>query len=229
MSSNDDAAAAPAAPATPAASNQEEKPPAAPATPAAGAVSKAKAEAEPRPQSPATPSTPGTPGGTPSFKAQFRAFSKFGDTKSDGKHITLSQSDKWMKQAKVIDGKKITTTDTGIYFKKFKQQKLGVDDYMKFLEDLAKNKKIEADELKNKMSSCGAPGLTTSSAAAAAAAAKVSATVDRLTDTTRYTGAHKQRFDQAGRGKGLAGRKDVPDTAGYVQGYQNKNTYDKTH
>lgn len=55
-----------------------------------------------------------------SFIASFKAFSKFGDTKSDGKHITLSQSDKWMKQAKVIDGKKITTTDTGIFFKKQK-------------------------------------------------------------------------------------------------------------
>ncbi|KAG8299227.1 Tubulin polymerization-promoting protein member 3 [Homalodisca vitripennis] len=54
-----------------------------------------------------------------SFKERFRQFSKFGDTKSDGKMITLSQSDKWMKQAKVID-KKITTTDTGIHFKKFK-------------------------------------------------------------------------------------------------------------
>jgi hypothetical protein len=69
-----------------------------------------------------TPSTPATPPGksSPSFKAQFKAFSKFGDTKSDGRHLTLSQSDKWMKQAKVIDGKRITTTDTGIYFKKLK-------------------------------------------------------------------------------------------------------------
>lgn len=55
-----------------------------------------------------------------SFISSFKAFSKFGDPKSDGKLITLSQSDKWMKQAKVIDGKKITTTDTGIYFKKHK-------------------------------------------------------------------------------------------------------------
>lgn len=38
---------------------------------------------------------------TGSFKDSFKAFSKFGDTKSDGKHISLSQSDKWMKQAKV--------------------------------------------------------------------------------------------------------------------------------
>ena len=63
---------------------------------------------------------PTTPGGKTTFSASFKAFSKFGDTKSDGKHLTLSQSDKWMKQAKVIDGKKITTTDTGIFFKKQK-------------------------------------------------------------------------------------------------------------
>ena len=28
----------------------------------------------------------------------------------------------------------------------------------------------------------------------------------RLTDTKRYTGAHKHRFDENGRGRGLAGR-----------------------
>lgn len=67
-------------------------------------------------------STPSSPGSTQpgSFLTSFKAFSKFGDSKSDGKLITLSQSDKWMKQAKVIDGKKITTTDTGIHFKKHK-------------------------------------------------------------------------------------------------------------
>lgn len=67
-------------------------------------------------------STPSSPGSTQqgNFLTSFKAFSKFGDSKSDGKLITLSQSDKWMKQAKVIDGKKITTTDTGIHFKKNK-------------------------------------------------------------------------------------------------------------
>lgn len=49
----------------------------------------------------------------------FAAYSKFGDTRSNGETITLTQSDKWMKQAKVI-GKEITTTDTGICFGKFK-------------------------------------------------------------------------------------------------------------
>ena len=52
------------------------------------------------------------------LKEQFEAFGKFGDKAADGKTIKLSQSDKWFKQAKVIDGKKISTTDTAIAFRK---------------------------------------------------------------------------------------------------------------
>lgn len=159
------------------------------------------------------------------FKDAFKAFSKFGDPKSDGKLITLSQSDKWMKQAKVIDGKKITTTDTAIHFKKLKSVKIGIEDYQKFLDELAKNKKVELDEIKKKLTTCGQPGITshvTKSPAAAAA-------VDRLTDSSKYTGSHKQRFDETGKGKGIAGRKDLVDGSGYVTGYQHKNTYDKAH
>jgi len=58
--------------------------------------------------------------GGATLESQFVAFSKFGDSKSDGKTITLTNSDKWMKQAHVIDGKHITTTDTGIAFNKHK-------------------------------------------------------------------------------------------------------------
>lgn len=168
-------------------------------------------------------SAPSSPGSTQSgsFLASFKAFSKFGDPKSDGKLITLSQSDKWMKQAKVIDGKKITTTDTGIYFKKHKSTKLSIEQYKAFLEELAKSKKIDLAEMKKKMANCGPPGVT----AAASGGGKAASTVDRLTDVTKYTGSHKQRFDQTGKGKGIAGRKDIPDTSGYVQGYQNKDTY----
>lgn len=95
---------------------------------------------------------------SPEFKEQFKAFSKFGDTKSDGKLITLSQSDKWMKQAKVID-KKITTTDTAIHFKKLKSLKVTSSDYNKFLEDLATTRKVDLAEIKQKMATCGAPGV----------------------------------------------------------------------
>lgn len=103
------------------------------------------------------PSSPAPPDGAHTLKDQFKAFSKFGDVKSDGKMITLSQSDKWMKQAGVID-KKITTTDTGIHFKKLKSLKVSYVDYQKFLEDLAKVKSIDLAEIKSKMTGCGTPG-----------------------------------------------------------------------
>jgi hypothetical protein len=63
------------------------------------------------------PSSPPANASVNNFEELFKIFSKFGDIKSSGDCITLSNSDKWFKQAKVIDGKKITTTDTGIYFK----------------------------------------------------------------------------------------------------------------
>lgn len=47
-----------------------------------------------------------------------------------------------------------------------------------------------------------------------------------MTDTSKYTGSHKERFDKSGKGKGIDGRETIADTSGYVSGYQNKDTYD---
>lgn len=57
--------------------------------------------------------------------------------------------------------------------------------------------------------------------------AVASPTVSRLTDTTKFTGSHKERFDETGRGKGKAGRVDVLDTSGYVSGYKHAGSYEK--
>lgn len=54
-----------------------------------------------------------------------------------------------------------------------------------------------------------------------------SPTVSRLTDTSRFTGSHKERFDPSGRGKGKAGRVDLVDESGYVPGYKHAGTYDQ--
>lgn len=51
--------------------------------------------------------------------------------------------------------------------------------------------------------------------------------VDHLTDTSKYTGSHKERFDDSGKGKGIDGRVDRPEQSGYVTGYKEKGTYDK--
>ncbi|VDK23542.1 unnamed protein product [Taenia asiatica] len=54
--------------------------------------------------------------------------------------------------------------------------------------------------------------------------------VDRLTDVAHYTGTQKERFDaETGKGKGIAGREDLVDYTGYVQGYKDKDTYDDKH
>lgn len=53
------------------------------------------------------------------------------------------------------------------------------------------------------------------------------AAVDRLTDTTKYTGAHKERFDESGKGKGKIGREEIPDSSGYVGAYKGSGTYDE--
>ena len=62
--------------------------------------------------------------------------------------------------------------------------------------------------------------------------------MDRLTDTSKYTGSHKERFDDSGRGKGLQGRDNpakgpgmspgsVDSQAAYVTGYKHEGTYGK--
>jgi len=159
----------------------------------------------------------------PTLREQFRAFSKFGDKTSEGKSLSLSQSDKWMKQAKVIDGKTLSTTDTAIQFKKFKQVKLTFPEYDKYLTELAKNKNADLAAMKEKMRNCGTPGTRGTTSAARGGA------VGRLTDARGFTGSHRQRFDGEGRGRGAAGRRDDPDKSGYVSGYKNKDTYSKTH
>lgn len=56
-------------------------------------------------------------------------------------------------------------------------------------------------------------------------AAKAGA-VDRLTDTSKYTGSHKERFDASGKGRGKVGREDAVESSGYVASYRGSGTYD---
>lgn len=54
------------------------------------------------------------------LQSQFEFFAKCRELNSDKPSISLLQSDKWMMKAQVIDGKRITTTDTGISFNKLR-------------------------------------------------------------------------------------------------------------
>ena len=70
---------------------------------------------------------------------QFQMFSKFGDSTSDGSQITLTQSDRWLRQAKVIDGGNVTTTDTAIAFRKISRGsiRLSYTSWRQFVQEIS--------------------------------------------------------------------------------------------
>lgn len=114
LSLSNGSAPATAAPA-PIDDNNNKSPVVAPATPAPAPTPPKSAEsAESCKDSAKTPPNTPAPG---TLAENFKSFAKFGDIKSSGEAITLSNSDKWFKQAKIIDGKKLSTVDTGIYWK----------------------------------------------------------------------------------------------------------------
>ncbi|KAJ8984448.1 hypothetical protein NQ317_012512 [Molorchus minor] len=88
---------------------------------------------------------------------QFKNFAKFGDAKSDGRTIKLSNIDRWFKQAEIMN-KKLTMTDTGVEFNKFKVKAVTYQQFSKFLNELVNGKKLNMDEIKEKLECCGLPG-----------------------------------------------------------------------
>lgn len=47
-----------------------------------------------------------------------------------------------------------------------------------------------------------------------------------MTDASKYTGSHKERFDEDGKGKGIDGRENRHENDGYVGNYKGAGTYD---
>lgn len=157
------------------------------------------------------------------LRGKFVLFAKFGDKSADGATIKLTQSDKWFKQAGVIGPGKgaMSTTDTGIAFKKVSKNapRLSFADWNRYLDEIATNKKVDVNTMKTRLVGCGEPGFTGETKVAKSAA------LDRLTDSSRYGGTHKERFDDSGKGRGKEGRADSKSD-GYVQGYKGKKDAD---
>eukprot|EP01135_Chromosphaera_perkinsii_P009474 Nk52_evm17s1763 gene=Nk52_evmTU17s1763 len=137
---------------------------------------------------------------------------------------------KLCKDCKVQDGKKVTSTDVDIVFSKVKakgSQTITVKEFVQALEELSKKRfpgNADAVGEMKKLVAGKQPGLNGTTGVANA---KI---VDKMTDTSQYTGAHKARFDADGKGKGLAGRTDPASSdTGYVGNYKGENTYDATH
>ncbi|XP_068607245.1 tubulin polymerization-promoting protein family member 2 [Brachionichthys hirsutus] len=168
------------------------------------------------------------PACAPEVETSFQKFAVHGDTKATGKEMSGKNFAKICKDCQIVDGKNVTTTDVDIVFSKVKAKSARVITFEQFnraLTELApkrfkgKSKPEALQQLYGLIAGKEPANMGVTKAAKAAA-------VDRLTDATKYTGTHKERFDDSGKGKGKAGREDIPDTSGYVTAYKGSGTYD---
>jgi hypothetical protein len=133
---------------------------------------------------------------------------------------------KMCKETKIMN-KSCTSTDVDIVFTKVKtkgQRVITFDQCCEALNDLAK-KRFKGDD--NGQEKCfelmagktpGSTGTTKTSKTGG---------VEKMTDTSQYTGAHKERFGADGAGKGLAGRENLTSNTGYVGNYKGEDTFGK--
>ncbi|XP_031145339.1 tubulin polymerization-promoting protein family member 2 [Sander lucioperca] len=162
-------------------------------------------------------------------ETSFQKFAVHGDTKARGKEMNGKNFAKLCKDCNIIDGKNVTTTDVDIVFSKVKAKSARVITFEQFNQALielapkrfkGKSKEESLQQLYGLIVGKEPTNVGVTKVAKAAA-------VDRLTDTTKYTGAHKERFDESGKGKGKIGREEIPDSSGYVGAYKGSGTYDE--
>lgn len=128
------------------------------------------------------------------MKKRWEMFAKFGSPTAT--EMTGKNFDKWLKDAKILDPKTVSTTVTGIAFSKVTGPKKKTLSYaetkevlVKVAEDRSNQTKKEVqeelDELVAKLAETEGPQLNKTTKAAP------TSVVDRLTDTSKYTGSHK--------------------------------------
>lgn len=158
----------------------------------------------------------------------FHKFAVHGDTKANGKEMNGKNFAKLCKDCHITDGKNVTTTDVDIVFSKVKAKSARVITFEQFQQAVTElsSKRFKGKSKEDALQQLH--GLLVGKEPTNVGVTKVAkaAAVDRLTDTTKYTGSHKERFDDSGKGKGKVGREDIPDSSGYVSSYKGSGTYD---
>ncbi|XP_070575870.1 tubulin polymerization-promoting protein family member 2-like [Ptychodera flava] len=163
-----------------------------------------------------------------SLQDVFKEYCSFGKGAKGASELDNKNWSKLCKDKGLID-KKLNTTEVDMIFTRCKAKGGRTLTFAQFemaIKQAAKAKYgSDSDENVQKVKDkvCGGGGPATAGATKAVKAGGV----DRLTDTSKYTGAHKERFDESGKGKGMEGRVDKADTSGYVGNYKGEGTYDK--
>ncbi|XP_015223377.1 tubulin polymerization-promoting protein family member 3-like isoform X2 [Lepisosteus oculatus] len=161
-------------------------------------------------------------------ESTFKKFAVHGDTKATGNEMTGKNFVKLCKDCQVIDGKTVTSTDADIVFSKVKSKSrvITFEQFTLALAELAPKRfkgKSQEEALQEMYK------LIMGKEPANVGVTKTAKTgaLDRLTDTSKFTGSHKERFDESGKGKGKAGREELHDTSGYVGAYKGQGTYEQ--
>lgn len=71
--------------------------------------------------------------------------------------LPLSQLDKWLVSARILDMSRLTTTETGLLFFKFRKRAISYDEFLVYLNDLTSSKGLDIVDVKKKMQTCGKP------------------------------------------------------------------------
>lgn len=134
-----------------------------------------------------------------SVREVFDKYTAFGHTGSAGE-LDSSKFAKLCKESKLV-GKQLSITDVDLIFTKACPKgvrRLDWAHFNKALDMVAESMKLSKDEVEKRLLSTGGPAVSGTHVAA-------NSIVDRLTDTSEYTGSHRERFDSSGKGRGKAG------------------------
>lgn len=152
------------------------------------------------------------------------AFAKFA-TKNGNTEATTKDMTRWCTDAGVFT-KTCNSNHLDICFAKVKTKgKLTItfDKMGPLITEMAKKYKDPATgetQITEKLSSAEPKGHGTTGTSKTGG-------VSKMTDTSKYTGSHKERFDESGKGKGKDGRTEQANTTGYVGNYKGEGSYDK--
>ncbi|KAF9810769.1 hypothetical protein SFRURICE_014367 [Spodoptera frugiperda] len=95
------------------------------------------------------------------IESQFFAYAKLFDSKHrSGETITLFHSDYWLRQANIIDDRKVTMTDTGILFNEYSKSEIDIEEWKVLISKLCVLKELDEEKTLETLVNCGLPGET---------------------------------------------------------------------
>ncbi|NXY89763.1 TPPP2 protein, partial [Alcedo cyanopectus] len=152
----------------------------------------------------------------------FRKFAIYGDTSASGNGMTGKNFSKMCKECGIMDGKTVTSIDVSIVFNKVKTKDVHTITFAEFQQAM-KELCIKRFKGKSPEEALQAVYGLIEGKKPGSMGATVKGHQDRWsheTDSSKYTGSHKELFDESGRGKSFAGHQGLAENSGYVGAYK---------